>query len=203
MATLTTSAANRVLDFVRNKAAVTASVYCALLRITATASGGLAGSPRSTAVTVGQTTIPATPNGRMYRCTTAGTTGSGEPTWPTTNGGTVTDGGAVWTEMTPDFLAANASATGTEATYTGYARVSTAASDWSSAASASSASATVRTFPTCTGGSNLIVGSAEFDASTSGNMTVFQIASAASGVVAVSTNIAPTIPAGSDTLTLG
>ncbi len=55
---------------------------------------------RSTAYTVGQFAWPTTPNGRLYKCTTAGTTGAGEPAWPTTSGGTVTDGGVVWTEQT-------------------------------------------------------------------------------------------------------
>jgi uncharacterized phage protein gp47/JayE len=40
---------------------------------------------------------PTTANGFFYKVTTAGTTGATEPTWPTTIGGTVTDGGAVWT----------------------------------------------------------------------------------------------------------
>lgn len=34
--------------------------------------------------------------GRYYRCTTAGVTGATEPAWPTVEGGTVADGGAVW-----------------------------------------------------------------------------------------------------------
>lgn len=36
-------------------------------------------------------------NGHYYRCTTSGTSGTTEPIWPT-NGGTVSDGGAVWTD---------------------------------------------------------------------------------------------------------
>ena len=83
-------------------------------------------SPRSTAVSVGPTTVPATPNGRMYRCTTAGTTSASEPTWGTTAGGTTTDGGAVWTEMTPDFEANNANVTGVEVSGGSYARASIA-----------------------------------------------------------------------------
>lgn len=37
------------------------------------------------------------PNGFEYECTTAGQTGSREPSWPETEGGTVTDGSVVWT----------------------------------------------------------------------------------------------------------
>jgi len=33
----------------------------------------------------------------VYECTTAGTSGTAEPTWPTTDGTTVTDNTAVWT----------------------------------------------------------------------------------------------------------
>jgi hypothetical protein len=40
---------------------------------------------------------PATPNGFRYECTTAGTSDSSEPAWPTTIGATVNDGTAVWT----------------------------------------------------------------------------------------------------------
>lgn len=60
----------------------------------------------STAYSVGDKVISlASFNGRMYRCTTSGTSGGSEPTWPTTAGGTVADGSVVWTEMTPDFQA--------------------------------------------------------------------------------------------------
>ena len=37
-------------------------------------------------------------NGHFYICTVAGTTGSTEPTWPTTTGGTVVDGTVTWAE---------------------------------------------------------------------------------------------------------
>lgn len=40
----------------------------------------------------------STPTGLRYRVTTvAGSSGGGEPTWPTTAGGTVVDGGLTWT----------------------------------------------------------------------------------------------------------
>jgi hypothetical protein len=39
---------------------------------------------------------PVTPNGYYYRCTVAGTSSTGEPTWPTTPELTVTDGGVTW-----------------------------------------------------------------------------------------------------------
>ena len=44
-------------------------------------------------------TIPASPNGgHYYKCTTAGTSGATEPSWPTANGSTVTDGSVTWKE---------------------------------------------------------------------------------------------------------
>jgi len=52
----------------------------------------------STAYSLGQAIEPATPNGYWYSCTTAGTTSSSAPTWPTSGiGSTVTDGTVVWT----------------------------------------------------------------------------------------------------------
>ena len=51
----------------------------------------------STAYNAGDKIMPSTSNGFFYECTTAGTSGTTEPTWPTTNGATVTDGTVVWT----------------------------------------------------------------------------------------------------------
>jgi len=58
----------------------------------------------STAYAVGDKVVPTTKNGNIYECTTAGTSGTTEPTWPTTEGATVTDGSVVWTcrSGTPD-----------------------------------------------------------------------------------------------------
>jgi uncharacterized phage protein (TIGR02218 family) len=42
---------------------------------------------------------PTTPNGYFYRCTVAGTTAGGEPTWPTTVGATVVDATVTWTTI--------------------------------------------------------------------------------------------------------
>ena len=51
----------------------------------------------STSYAVGDLVEPTTANGYFYKCTTAGTSGSSEPTWSTTIGATVTDNTAVWT----------------------------------------------------------------------------------------------------------
>lgn len=95
----------------------------------------------STAYTTTQYILPQTPNGHIYKCTTAGTTSTNPATVAaqTTAGGTVTDGTAVFTEQT---LAILAGTLPTEATYTGYARVSLAAAlaNWNSTQGNTSAS---------------------------------------------------------------
>lgn len=142
------------------------TVWIALIRATA------GQSPRSIAVTTGQTTIPAAPNGHVYRCSTAGTTGTTEPTWPTTSAGTVTDGGVTWTEMTPDFQAGNSNVTASEANYTGYARAPLAGLMGASASEIAANTAAINS-TTCTAGSNTIAGWMSYDALTAGNLLKF------------------------------
>ena len=55
----------------------------------------------ATTFNLGEQVRPTIGNGRLYRCITAGVTGTTEPTFPTTPGGTVIDGTAEWEEFTP------------------------------------------------------------------------------------------------------
>lgn len=58
----------------------------------------------STAYSVGdlrrQLATPTVGDERVFRCTTAGTSGGTEPTWTITSGGTTADNTAAWTEVT-------------------------------------------------------------------------------------------------------
>lgn len=55
--------------------------------------------PASTLILLGDIYLPTVLNGHKYEVTTGGTTGATEPTWPTTAGGTVASGTAVFTEV--------------------------------------------------------------------------------------------------------
>lgn len=56
----------------------------------------------TTAYVLGDTVIPTTPNGFRYEVTTAGITAGTEPSWPTSIGSTVADGGVIWTCVAGD-----------------------------------------------------------------------------------------------------
>jgi len=70
----------------------------------------------STAYALGDVVRPTTRNSFAYECTTAGTSGATEPTWPTTAGTTVTDGTVVWTARTNRALTENAAMVGSDFT---------------------------------------------------------------------------------------
>lgn len=59
----------------------------------------------STAYVLGDWVAATTPAGFNFICTTAGTTDASEPTWPTAEGGTVTDGTVVWTAYPANVVA--------------------------------------------------------------------------------------------------
>jgi hypothetical protein len=92
--------------------------------------------------------------------------------------------------------ASSQSAAGTEAAYTGYARV--AQSGLIGAASGNSATNTSAiTFGACTGGSSTVVGFATFDASSGGNLLWYGACS-----LSVSSGITPAFAASALTLSL-
>jgi hypothetical protein len=55
----------------------------------------------STALALNALTLPSTKTGLVYRTTTAGTTGTTEPTWPTAEGQTVVSGTVTFTAIAP------------------------------------------------------------------------------------------------------
>jgi hypothetical protein len=55
-------------------------------------------------ISVGEIRRPNTPNGYVFRCTIAGTTGGSEPTWDTTEYGSTTVDNSVTWEAVPDYL---------------------------------------------------------------------------------------------------
>lgn len=185
MAALTDYIENKVIDWLLRAQAYTPPATTYIAAFVATA--GI--SPRSLAIVADKTTVPVTANGHMYRCTTAGTTGSGEPAWPTTSGGTVTDGTVVWTEMSPDFEANNSKVTGIEVSGGAYARVAvtSALTAWAGTQGAGTTTASTGTsgttsnnaavtFPAPVGANwGVIASFGWYDASTVGNLLTWGI----------------------------
>jgi hypothetical protein len=189
MSALTNFLENKITDWFWRGQAYTppATHYFGLL----VANRGYSNSIRSTAVALLDICIPATPNGRMYRCTTAGTTGAGEPTWSTVAGGTTADGGTVvWTEMTPD-LEAGTNLIEVSTSGTAYARqplaaslanfagtqalLSTVASSGTTATTANNAAITYGA-PSANWG--VVVALGTYDAVTAGNLLTYQFLTA-------------------------
>lgn len=76
----------------------------------------------STSYSQGDIVIPSTRNGRRYRATNAGTSGSSEPSWPTSAGGTVVDNDITWEEYGGEYADKSVwgDVSGNEASGTGY-----------------------------------------------------------------------------------
>lgn len=84
-------------------------VYCAY--ITTAKSNGTVWAA-STAYSLNAFARPTTFAGYVYEATTAGTSGTAEPTWNTTIGGTTTDGTVTWTTRLAKLISYTALSTG-------------------------------------------------------------------------------------------
>lgn len=145
---------------------------------------GAIGAPAwasSTAYTVGQFCVSThTGNCRLFKCTTAGTSGAADPfstTGTETVGQTVADNTAVWTEQTNAIEnQADAAAFLSELSGNGYARVSIGLADFNPAAAIAGATSTGASdqnsaainFAAATGAWSPIVGFFTVDAATNG-----------------------------------
>jgi hypothetical protein len=100
----------------------------------------------------------------------------------------------VWMALTT--TASSAGTPGTEAAYTGYARVALSGTEGAASAGSATNSSPI-SFAPCTGGTATIVGFATFDAVTAGNMLEFGTCS-----LSVSSGITPSFAAGAFVSTL-
>lgn len=140
----------------------------------------------STAYALNDYLVPTTSNGRLYKCTTAGTSGASEPTWGTTDGGTTSDGATlVWTEQT---LAIEAGTLPEVPGSIGYARINLAPLDanWSAPSGGNGATDNLAAiqFGTPTGDWDWIVGFFTADALSAGNIKLYGIMATPKRVVA-------------------
>jgi hypothetical protein len=167
--------ANKLVDHVHRNTSYAAPTVAAHALILATR--GYSSNVRSAVVSIGDTVIPTTPNGRLYKCTTGGTCGAGEPTWGTVNGGTTADGTAVWTEQ---YTAMKAGTFTEVANSGGYARASLnqSTTNWantqnsgsgaSSGTSDTTSNSVAITFPAPTGNWGVIFGVVQLDSAVYG-----------------------------------
>jgi hypothetical protein len=158
----------------------------------------------SVAATAGQYVSPTTANGHLYVCTTAGTTGTTQPTWPTGIGSTVVDGTVTWTEATEYLIGFNTTYPPVEVSGGGYARASIAqgTTDWAALVnspdglgSQSSNAVLINGFASPTANWGLVAGLALLDASTAGDV-IYGVSLLTTYLTIISGNPAPTIPIG-------
>jgi len=149
----------------------------------ATVYSGLIAAPKwaaSTAYALNAYVLPTTRNGRIYRATVAGTSAASEPTWPTTDGGTVVDGGVTWTEQTT----AMEGGTVSEVSGNGYARQTMAFNAPSGVPSVFANTSNVD-FPVATpSGWNTVAGFVLADALSAGNILLYGMFTAYNDILA-------------------
>lgn len=134
----------------------------------------------STAYVIGDLVIPTNfaSTNKIFRCTTAGTSGGTEPSWNTGANATTSDGGVTWTETTSYFYT-SANIISNEVSGTSYARQaltnSQGASTWvqpttpASAAPASTNWGTAINFPSSGNAWGYVVGFFLSNVSSAGN----------------------------------
>lgn len=116
-----------------------------------------------TAYVVGDIIRPSTGNGHLYRCIVGGTSGSSEPTWPTTKGQTVNDGSVTWAEV-------------------GRSAVVFDAADVTWSSSTLTARYAILRKDTGTGSTSPVIGYMDFGENVSSTNSTFQVAWNASGI---------------------
>ena len=181
--------------------------------------GLLAGSvwAASTAYTVGQfviaatwSSLPSSSVSKVFKCTTAGTSGSTVPSGfsTATAGSTVTDGSVTWTEAS-NLLAGwtTAAPVAIEPSGNGYARVAVTnnTTNWPSPSGSDPTTVqngTAITFPTTTGSWGAVVfGYVLMDASTSGNARLWGLLTATTSALA-SSGVVPSFAVSAVSVTL-